>query len=279
MKKHYLLIILIVSVILLTVGCSTDSIGNTTENSTSKHSYGVFLSIENDLDRLDDYETVVIDAQYFSKEEIEAFRSKGHTVISYINIGSLENFRPYYDDYKDLKLGDYENWEEEIWINVADPKWQEFITEQMIPELTGKGIDGFFVDNCDVYYHFPALDVQNGLTFMMRSMISTGKKVIINGGDCYLDAYCENGGSWNDVITGINQETVFSKIIWNTNRFGTADPEDNEYFKDYIERYASMGADIYLLEYTQDKNLINKIDDYCKSNGFVYYVSDSIELD
>lgn len=279
MKKLYKFIILIVIVLLLTAGCSNVSIDTTTENSMDKYSYGVFLSIENDLDSLDDYETVVIDAQYFGKEEIEAFKSKGHTVLSYINIGSLEVFRPYYDDYKDLKIGEYEHWEEEIWINTATPEWQKFITEKLIPELTGKGIDGFFVDNCDVYYLYPTSDIQNGLTFMMKSMISTGKTVIINGGDCYLDAYCENGGSWNDVITGINQETVFSKIIWDNNKFGKADPEDNEYFKSYIERYAALGAEIYLLEYTQDKNLINKIDEYCKNNGFDYYVSDSVELE
>ncbi len=251
----------------------------TTAKSTAKYAYGVFLSVEKNLERLGDYETVVIDAQHFSKEEIEAFKTKGHRILSYINIGSLENFRSYYNDYKSLKLGKYEHWEEEIWINVSDPKWQEFIIGKMIPELVGKGIDGFFVDNCDVYYHFPTSDIQNGLTNMMKSMVATGKTVLINGGDTYLDAYCKSGGSWNDVITGINQETVFSKIIWNKNKFGIADSDDHKYFVNYIERYANQGAEIYLLEYTKDKKLIKKIEDYCKTKGFGYYVSDSVELD
>lgn len=250
-----------------------------TEKQSFTHEYGVFLSFEGKLDKLADYHTVVIDAQYYCKEEIEAFKNKGHKVISYINIGSLENFRSYYKKYKGLKLGKYEHWDEEIWIDVSDQKWQDFMTGEMIPNLLGKGIDGFFVDNCDVYYHFPAAKILNGLTNIMKNMINTGKDVLINGGDTYLDAYCKSGGSWNDVITGINQENVFAKIIWDKNKFGKADPEDHKYFIGYIERYSKLGAKIYLLEYTKDKNLINEIDEYCKQNGYEYYVSDSVELD
>ena len=148
-----------------------------------------------------------------------------------------------------------------------------------MPKLVGKGIDGFFVDNCDVYYNYPKAMIMNGLTVMMKALVGTGKIVLINGGDMYLDAYCKSGGSWNEVITGINQENVFAKIIWKKNKFGKASAEDHKYFVSYVERYSKLGADIYLLEYTTDKKLISQIDDYCKTHGFEYYVSDSIELD
>ena len=94
----------------------------------------------------------------------------------------------------------------------------------------------------------------------------------------FISPLTRSGGKWSDVITGINQETVFSAILWDEDRFGTADPEDHEYFTDYIERYAEQGADVYLLEYTTDENLIKEIDAYCKEKGFTYYVSDSLEL-
>ena len=250
-----------------------------TEKQTFKYEYGVFLSFEGKLDKLADYHTVVIDAQYYKKEDIEAFKSRGHKVLSYINIGSLENFRSYYKRFKSLKLGKYENWDEEIWIDVSSSKWQDFIIGEMLPKLTGKGIDGFFVDNCDVYYNYRKTDIMNGLTNMMKALKQTSLAVLINGGDTYLDAYCKSGGSWDDVITGINQENVFAKIIWSKNKFGKADPADHKYFMSYVERYAKLGADIYLLEYTKDKKLIAEIDKYCTAKGFNYYVSDSVELD
>ena len=241
--------------------------------------YGVFLSVTENLEALSDFKTVVIDAQYFSKEEIRAFRESGHTVYSYINIGSLEEFRDYYPKYKNITLGEYENWDEEQWIDVSDSRWQDFLIGELIPSLLEKEIDGFFVDNCDVYYQYPTKEIMEGLAGIMSFMVDTGKTVLINGGDTFLDAYCENGGAWDDVITGINQESVFSKILWDEAGFGTASPEDCEYFQSYIERYAAEGADIYLLEYTRDENLIREIREYCKKNGFNYYVSDSLELD
>ena len=261
---------LVLLMMLPATGCSAES---------QSSGYGVFLSVTEDLDSLKDFQTVVIDAQYFSKAEIDAFRTAGHDVYTYINVGSIEDFRDYYDEYKSLTLGAYENWDEEYWIDVSDSRWQDFLIGELIPSLLEKDIDGFFVDNCDVYYNYPSEQILDGLTVIMRSLVDTGKAVLINGGDTYLDAYCGSGGQWSEVITGINQETVFSRILWDGDKFGTASQEDQEYFQDYIERYASKGADIYLLEYTRNKHLISDIHDYCLKNGFDYYISDSLELD
>ena len=171
---------------------------------------------------------------------------------------------------------------------MADHRWQDFILKKLGREISDKGIDGFFVDNCDVYFNYPKDEILDGLAVMMKGLVGTGKEVIINGGDCFLDAYCSEGseygesvvgGQWRDVITGINQETVYSRILWDGDKFSSASDEDREYFSSYIERYGDKGADIFLLEYTTDKKLIKKIDEYCAEHGYKYYVSDSVELD
>lgn len=271
-KPRYAIISMIIALLLTfpAAGCSAER---------QNTDYGVFLSVTEDIESLNGFKTVVVDAQYYSKAEIDAFRDAGHKVYSYLNVGSIENFRGYYSEYSDLTLGEYENWDEEFWIDVSDSRWQAFLIGEMIPALLEKDIDGFFVDNCDVYYHYPTEQILDGLTAIMRTLVGTGKAVLINGGDTYLDAYCESGGQWNDVITGINQETVFSRILWDGDRFGIASQEDREYFQNYIEKYAAKGAEIYLLEYTRDKRLISEIQDYCHKNGFDYYISDSVELD
>ena len=163
--------------------------------------------------------------------------------------------------------------------NIEPERWQTFLTRELIPALLEKNVDGFFADNCDVYYHYPTKPVMDGLTVILRALVGTGKAVLINGGDAYLDAWCSGGGRWEDVITGINQETVFSKILWCGNRFGKASKEDRVWFTDYIERYAAKGADIYLLEYTRSRSLKAQIVRYCREHGFTCYISDSVELD
>lgn len=243
--------------------------------------YGVFLSVEEDLSQFSDYRTVVIDAQYFSREEIEDFQKDGHFVISYINVGSIENFRSYYAEYEELTLGDYENWDEEKWVDVSDARWQDFILQKLAPELLAKGIDGFFVDNCDVYYNYPTEEILDGLSVIMEGLVSMNKEVIVNGGDAFADAYVDAGGNWEDIMTAINQETVFTRIDFDAGelRARKDDDPDKAYFMEYIEKYAQMGAYIYLLEYTKNAGIEQKIQDYCWEHNFVYYVSDSIELD
>ena len=158
------------------------------EASAFPHPYGVFLGITEDLEQFRDYETVVIDAQYFSGEEIGSFRSGGHKVYTYLNIGSLEDFRDYYEEYKDIALGEYEHWDEEVWVDVSQQKWQDLILKELVPGLLEKQVDGFFVDNCDVYYEYPEQKILDGLGIIMQELTATGKEVIINSGDCFMDA-------------------------------------------------------------------------------------------
>ena len=242
--------------------------------------YGVFLGYDGPLGELNDYQHIVIDAQYRDADEIRSFSGYTNYVFSYINIGSLEGFRDYYDEFEDLSLGSYENWDDEVWIDVSDERWQDFILNELAPSLIEKGIDGFFVDNCDVYYQFPDEEILEGLSAILKGLKETGLIVIINGGDAFLDTYTENGGSFFDVADGINQECVFTSIDWDNESFGMAEAEDEEYFKAYIEKYAAQGAVIYLLEYSEDPQHVHSIvDDYCYDHKFAYYISDSLELD
>ena len=247
---------------------------------SSKEPYGVFLSIGRDeMSKLDNYETVVIDAQYFTADDIKKLHNSGHTVYTYINIGSIEDFRDYYNNYEELFLGDYEDWEEEKWLDVSDAEWQRFMVDEIAAGLVDKGVDGFWVDNCDVYYFYQEEGIYNGLVNILSRLMDYDKKVIINSGDTFLDEYYDRNGCIDNIITGINQETVFSSIDFDTDKFVKQNSSDSKYYKAYIEKYGKKGADIYLLEYTKSKSLISKIKQYCSKKGCIYYVSDSIELD
>ncbi len=241
----------------------------------SRCKYGVFLSEKVDVK---DYDVLVVDAQNYTKEEITELEKKNRYVLSYINIGSLENFRPYYSEYEDLTLKEYENWEEEKWVDVTSKRWQEFILDELARDISDKGVDGFFVDNCDVYYQYQNKKTLEGVATIMKGLVDTGKPVIMNGGDTFLEAYCEKMGKWDDVITGINQETVISRIYWDTGEFGLNDDEEKEYFTEYAQKYSDKGAYIFLLEYVTDDEIAEKVKEYCEEKNFTYYISNSLEL-
>ena len=50
------------------------------------------------------------------------------------------------------------------------------------------------------------------------------------------------------------------------------------YFQDYCKLVSDYGKDVYLLEYTENSDIIDKIRSYCYENGYTYYASDTLDL-
>lgn len=244
-----------------------------------EHDYGVFLNADaSSLEQLKKYDLIVIDAQYFTKSDIELLHQNGTRVYTYLNIGSIENFREYYTTYEKLTIGRYENWDEEKWVDVADPDWQKFI-EQLSQELFEKGVDGFFIDNCDVYYYAPRESIFEGLTAILQNIMTFDKAVIINGGDTYVTEYRDRYGTIDHIMTGVNQESVWSAIDFDKGTFYEQTKETRDYYCKYLEACQADGMDVYLLEYTTNKKLIHKIKKYCNEHDFHFYISNSLELE
>lgn len=251
--------------------------GYTQEDLTA---YGVFLGADpEDLERISGYRTTVIDAQYFTPEDIEYLHSNGCRVLSYLNVGSVENFRNYYKDYEEYTIGVYENWEDERWVDVSAGKWQEFILDELAPSILEKGVDGLFIDNCDVYYYSGRKKkIFDGLVTILKGLQSMDTYVCINGGDTFLTEYIEKYASPSDVADAVNQESVFSRIDWENDKFLPQTAEENQFFKEYIELAADNGMDVFVIEYTKDPDVARLSREYCKYHGFRCYVTDDLGL-
>lgn len=282
-----------------------------------KYEYGVFLSAsgDSDLKKMEDYRIIVLDAQEesFTYEKIMDLKNKGHIVYSYINLGSIEDDRSYYKKYKNLTFAPYEDWPHERWVDVSSTDWQTFQSSLAYELVYEKGVDGFFVDNTDVYYvakeesdlHERDIDpakIFDGVTNILsayKSFTTTRGEspyVLINGGDTYVTDYIEgvNGedaeeygfsiqgrNSLDGIIDGINQEGIFSTINFDYddhNHFVATDKESSKYYKEYAELVDSVGKDVFLLEYTSKSSDIKNIKKYCEQNGFRYFATNKGDL-
>ena len=247
-----------------------------------RYEYGVFLGVDagkKAMRRFRNYKTIVLDVQSdFTKEDIDKLKANGHTVYSYINVGAVENYRDYYNKYLDITLEEYENWPDERWVDVSSKRWQDFILKDLSVRIINTGVDGFFVDNVDVYYQYHTKEIYDGTEVILKGLKENGK-VIINGGDTFVMEYLSNGGNPGEILDGINQESVFSCILdYNRNRFGENDADSREYYLNYTETIRKNNKDVYLLEYTRKRKLKNKIREFCDSHGYHYYVSRKLDL-
>jgi uncharacterized protein (TIGR01370 family) len=244
-----------------------------------KTEYGVYLSETYDeLPKNLRCETLVIDAQNYSASEIAKLKESNGTVISYLSIGSIEKYRSYFDRYKALILGPYENWDEEYWVNVADKEWQKFIIEKLAVDLRKKGVDGFFIDNTDVYYYYPSPSIYDAITNILKRLKARKLLVYVNGGDKYISDYMKEHGRLYKILDGVNQESVFTSINWEDKTFSKNDDDTKKYYLDYLSRVAKDKKKVFLLEYTKDPKLAAEARAEAKKLGYTIYISKSLDL-
>ena len=246
--------------------------------------YGVYIGanagqLHKKLDNDTSIGLAIVDAQYLSPEDIGSLKQNGRRIYSYLNVGSLEDFREYYSTFEGITLSEYENWPGEYWIDVSEESWQDFVCDTIAAEYVAKGIDGFFIDNCDVYYMYPHSWIYKGLVkIMTRLTDSYHLPIIINGGDMFVTQLMEEGKT--GIISGINQESVFSCIKdYEKPEFGEQTAMDREYYVEYLGRAKRSGLIVYMIEYTQDMRLVDKIKEFCMQNGYKAYVTNSLSLD
>lgn len=270
MKKFMVIVVAVICGIVLFTFAKADFIQD-------KY-YGVFIGIsKEDGMKLNNYEVLVLEPTEFNKDDIKKLHEKNKKIYAYLNIGSLENYRPYYDKFKEKTFSAYENWEDEYWMDVSDKKWQNLIVDELGKNIADKGFDGFFIDNCDVYYQFPEEKIFDGLCLILKGIQKYNLDIIINGGDTFVSK-CIDEKIAKEMFDGVNQECVFTDIDFEHKTYTEKSIEEREYFIRYLERVKAQDIQVFLLEYDANKSLLKDIESFCSKNGFQFYNAKSIEL-
>ena len=279
---------------LLLVGCSetTKTDGNKTDigpivndDVISWNDYGAFLGrSENDVTDFDRYKYVSFEFDEFSKSTISGLNAKNINCFAYLNVGSLETYRSYYNDFKSLTFLDYENWNDERWIDITNTNWQNFVVNTLAKSFKDKGATGVYLDNVDVYTIFKENRMNyskaaNALKSIISSLNNLNLKVLLNGGSEFIDDMNDKNDPILNSIWAYHQEEVFSVILnYERNEFGRQNSENSLYYKEIASIMNAKGAEVFFLEYTKDEALIQDIDFYCSEENYHYYCAKTVEL-
>lgn len=222
--------------------------------------------------------SAIIEPENFTAEEIKALKANNCQIYSYINVGAIENWRDYFEEYKNITIKPYKNWSEEYWINAGEKQWQDFVVDTLAKNAFDKGTDGFFLDNFDLYYFFESDEIYDGLALILAKLQKYGKKIIINGGDTFVDTIIRNGMS--SLIYGVCQESVFTRITnYKQGKFSKQKSATTKYYIDYLEKAKKAGVKIFVIEYAKSPSIASDIAQKCSKSGYHYYISESLELD
>ena len=216
--------------------------------------YGAFLGrIDNDVSGFNQYKYVSVELNEFTHTNIQRLTHNGTNFLAYLNVGSLENYRDYYDEFESLTFKDYDNWPEERWIDVTNQDWQNLIVS-LAEGFKNEGAFGVYMDNVDVY--------------------SIAKEDNMN--------YQAFGSAIKNMITSVSAlglKEVFSLIDdYDENIFTTQNDEDKAYYQEVAAMMKSKGKEVFFLEYTTNDSLKETIKNYCNSQEFHYYIANTVEL-
>jgi hypothetical protein len=241
--------------------------------------WGVFIGthLHGNTSKIKNYKNIVIDAQNYTKSEIKKLKSGGRKVYSYLSIGSIAKYRSYYKRFRKYTLGNYDNWPDEKWIDTSKKAWQNFLVNELVPSMRKKGVDGLWVDNTDVYYEYHRSSILNGLISILSRLHNKKIPIIINGGDVFVSKLISMGKA--RIINGVMQEEVLTRIVgYNSNKFKRQTNADRKYYEAYLKKVKRAGRTIAILEYTKSSQMRKEIINYCKKNGYSYYISDNVAL-
>lgn len=275
-----LVLCLLLGIPLLSRGCR----GDESRQSIFPEKTAVLLgaSPENVLGRVEQdgvYQTLILDLQNFSKEQVSALHHAGvKKIYSYLDVGSLETYRPYFTRFHKLARAPYENWEEEYWVDVSNTSWQDFLVKELASDLVQKGVDGFFLDNTDVYAQEETPQTYEGLVRILEGLGDYHLPVIVNGGDLFVKKLIADHKQ--NLLRAVCQESVFSCIKdYKKNQFGRQDKEVRDDYLTYLQTCKKANLAVLLIEYTKDSALEKEADSYCKKMGFCLFVSKSLGLE
>ena len=278
------------------LGCNQKTNNNNTQEEkkentpsvTSKEDFGVFLGLqEGNYQKLLSFKKVAIEIEEFSSSIIDELKSNDIEIYAYLSVGSLEKYRPYYNEFKNYTFMDYDNWPHERWIDVSQKSWQDHIKDTA-SSFKNMGANGLFLDNFDVYYiaseeyecstSFKE-GIYEGCKTILSNLSTLEMSLLLNSGSTFLERLDEEHDSLIDKVDWYAQESVFSSIIdYENNIFGKQNEEDHNYYLEIIEMMKEKSS-ILLIEYTEDQNLIEEIESYCKSNNFSCYITNRVNLD
>ncbi|CAB3778662.1 endo alpha-1,4 polygalactosaminidase [Pararobbsia alpina] len=100
----------------------------------------------------------------FTPADVAALKANGQNVVlSYLNVGSCENFRTYWSKVPAgfvscmantaAQAGTYQGYRNETWMNLSNPDYQHLIVDYVAPRLVAQGTDGFYLDNMEIVEH------------------------------------------------------------------------------------------------------------------------------
>lgn len=222
---------------------------------------------------------LVLEPEDYTIDQIKVIKAKGYKVLAYLSIGTIEKERSWFNTYCKYKRKRLSDWPNEYYMDMTKTPWQKFLVSRATA-LQKRGFDGWWCDNLDVYSEYKSGKEFTACYGLLQKIKKLGGYVMVNGGSEFLDDAIDRCAELKYIVNGYTQEEVFSLITnySGKGKFGKQKADDKKFYQGLIKKLEKKKVDCYLLEYTRDKVLKEKIKEWCKKQKVDYYISEDVNL-
>lgn len=207
-------------------------------------------------------------------------RTDGKPVfLGYVSIGEVHGSGPYWEMAKGRRFLVRENKEWHSWIvDIRDPQWQAILLNEILPAVSAKGFDGFFLDTLDSALYLTEgkegskyAGVEEAAAELLAKMRRRypGKLIAVNRGLRLLPRIAPN-------IDFILIENLYSYYDRKENVYRRVDRDTQRLLLQQVRAGTVVNPTLTVLtiDYAapQDKSLAGEAIAFAKEKGFVPYV-------
>jgi endo-alpha-1,4-polygalactosaminidase (GH114 family) len=177
-------------------------------------------------------DVIDIDAFSATADLVANLKAQGKTVIAYLSVGSVENYRPDTNEFPESIIGnDYEGYPDEKWLDIRQIELLAPIMEARFNMIKNKGFDGIEPDNMNGY--------QN----------NTGFNISEEDAIVYSRWLIEQAHSRQLSIGQKNAEELIP-ILFDEFDWVLAEDAFVDDFYEELSPFISVGKAVFLVEYT-----------------------------
>ncbi len=177
-------------------------------------------TLKGDLtERYAGYDLLVVDGQEARPKMVAELHEQGTVVLGYLSVGTIENYRPWYESLKPYRLAAWKDWEGEYYARVGARGYRRQVAGRIAPKLYDKGFDGLFLDNVDM------IEVYRRQAAGMRKLVHALSRLVHSDGGLL---FAQNGysiiGPMLDELDGWNREDVTGTFDFDRRRYEVNGP-------------------------------------------------------
>lgn len=221
-------------------------------------------------DQVENYEMVIVEPDFYDKNEMKELKASGTKIVSYVTLGEVDANRWYFSILQEAGfLGTNQNWNSS-YLNLEDEYVRRVILQQVLPEIMDEEPDGLFLDTID------AVSPVTERGYLQPFMVELIKEIRAKYPDIII---IQNAGLFlieetKDYVDAFLTEALVSNYDFTNNTYRVRPDEEIKDRLDYINHYAELSdKPFFIIDFADTEDQREEIRSKLDTLARPYFIS------